>query len=93
MKIYGGVDIKIHRPCDLGIRWRWVTSFALRPFYPRCPLDKSWVGSRTGKGGELWKRETLDSARNRTQAVFPVARRYADCTIPIPNLSGVPKKK
>jgi hypothetical protein len=43
---------------------------------PRCQLDKSWVDTRTGKGAV--EKKNLDSARNRTQAVVSVARRYTD---------------
>jgi hypothetical protein len=66
-------------------RWRLTVSFTPRQFYPRGKSPRThwtggWVDCIVGLDAVEW-RQILDPVGNRTPAVRPVARYYADCTI------------
>jgi len=73
MKTYWGNGVIDPRIRNLGTRWKWVVSFALRPFYPRGKgrrylLDR--VGGsqgQSGSGGE--EKKSQSNAGNRTPVV------------------------
>jgi hypothetical protein len=73
---------------DLGIRWRWVVSFTLRPLYPgeKSPpyIPIGWEAWVPEPVWTLWRREISCLTRNRTPAVQPIARLYTDWSIPTP---------
>jgi hypothetical protein len=80
MKTYGGVDPRF---LDLGISWRWVVSFTLRPLYPwERATGTHWIGGWMGPRAGL---DDVDRDSNPDPSiVWPIASRYTDYAIPAP---------
>jgi hypothetical protein len=54
---------------NLGTRWKWVVSFALRPTCPRYPLDRGLVGAQSLSGRNEEKNYCLCRESNSVQQV------------------------
>jgi hypothetical protein len=72
---------------DLGTSWRLVASFTPRPFYPEeITLGSHWIGGWVGPRTCLDDLEKiLDRTGTRTPAIRPVASRYTDYAILVPD--------
>jgi hypothetical protein len=81
MKVYGGVDVKIHVFLTSAlVRGEWSASRPGRFIPGEIAPDTHWIGG---------EEKILDptGTRNSTPSVVqPVASRYTDCAIPAPNI-------
>jgi hypothetical protein len=88
MKTYWGSGGIAPRILILGTRWKWVVSFAHRPFYPKgksswYPLDRRLSGSQScsGRGGEAKNSQPVASLNNYSENFCNIERHGSNAAL------------